>query len=256
MTCADLRKVLHAYADGELDPARSLEVEEHLAGCPDCGRTCGGLRALQDLVAQGPLRFTPPPDLYGAIRSSLRAAERAGAPRRLPWRWLALAASVALVSLATWWAFRVGLPAAGERLTREVAANHVRSLMEKHLLDVESSDRHTVKPWFLGKLNFAPPVPDLADQGFPLVGGRLDYLDDRVVAALVYRRRQHVINLFVWPSAPGADAAARPGEWQGYHLAHWSAGGMTFWAVSDLNAQELHEFARLVRETTPPPSNP
>jgi anti-sigma factor RsiW len=163
---------------------------------------------------------------------------------------------VVLVSLATWWAFWVGPHAAGERLAREVAASHVRSLMEQHLLDVESSDRHSVKPWFLGKLTFAPPVPDLAEQGFPLLGGRLDYLDDRVVAALVYRWRQHVINLFVWPSAAGADAAVRPGEWRGYHLVHWSAGGLTFWAVSDLNAPELHEFARLVREKTPPPASP
>jgi anti-sigma factor RsiW len=257
MTCGDLQNLLHVYVDGELDPVRSLEAEEHLRECPACGEACRGLRALRGVVARDPLRYTAPPQLRQDIRSALRAAELAEAPRRRPWRALAVAASLALVTLTAGWAFWIRSRFSGEeRLVREVVANHVRSLMEEHLLDVKSSNRHVVKPWFQGKLNFAPAVPDLADQEFPLVGGRLDYLDDRPVAALVYRRRQHLINLFVWPSAAGAAAGSGTVGRQGYHLVHWSGGGMTYWAVSDLNAKELQEFARLVQGQTPPVPNP
>jgi anti-sigma factor RsiW len=161
----------------------------------------------------------------------------------------ALAASLALVALGAWWAARAWPPGpADDRLGRELVAAHVRSLLAEHLLDVRSSDRHTVKPWFLGKLNFAPPVPDLAGHDFPLAGGRLDYLDDRPVAACVYKRRQHVINLFVWPSDSAPNRGAGTATRQGYHLAHWCQGGMTYWAVSDLNEAELQEFARLIQE--------
>jgi anti-sigma factor RsiW len=248
MTCADVRTLLHVYADGELDPVRSLGVAEHLGNCPCCGQAFGALQALRGVLAQEPLRHTAPAALHREIRSSLRATERAEAPRRLPWWLLAVAASVALVALLGWWAFQTGPRSSGEdRLAHDVLTNHIRSLMlDLHLVDMKSSDRHILKPWFQGKLNFAPTVVDLADRGFPLVGARLDYLDDRRVAAIVYRRRDHLINLFLWPSASGADQAPQALERQGYHLLHWSAGGMTGWAVSDLNSVELEEFARLV----------
>jgi anti-sigma factor RsiW len=247
MTCADVRHLLHVYADGELDPVRSLEVEEHLRTCPACSQACGRLRALRGVLAAEPLRYKAPPHVHKAIRTSLRAAERAETPPRLPWRLLAVAACLAVVALTTWWAVgRLGSAFGEDRMARAVVVGHLRSLMEQHLLDVPSSDRHTVKPWFRGKLDVAPPVPDLAGHDFTLLGGRLDYLDDRPVAAIVYSKRKHIINLFVWPEAAVSTEPVLT-QWRGYHLVHWSSGGSTCWAVSDLNAAELQEFARLVQ---------
>jgi anti-sigma factor RsiW len=256
MTCADARSLLHAYADGELELARGLELEEHLHGCPACTRACTGLKALRGLLGAEPLRYPPPDGLRGKIRSALRRAEPPGASWRLR-RGLAVAAAVALVALASWWFVRSWPRLSGDdRLAREVASAHVRSLLAEHLLDVKSADRHTVKPWFRGRLDFSPPVPDPAGKDFPLLGGRLDYLDGRPVASLVYGRRKHVINLFVWPAGATGDDAPRLRTWQGYQLCHWSQGGMTFWAVSDLNGEELREFAGLVRSQTPAAGDP
>jgi anti-sigma factor RsiW len=135
-------------------------------------------------------------------------------------------------------------------MAEEVVSSHVRSLMASHLVDVSSSDRHVVKPWFAGKLDFSPSVVDLIDHGFPLIGGRLDYLDKRPVAAVVYQRREHVINLFIRPAAHDADAVRTPVTTQGYHLLSWTRAGMTYVAVSDLNTNELLEFVRLVQAST------
>jgi anti-sigma factor RsiW len=134
-----------------------------------------------------------------------------------------------------------------DHITQEIISGHVRSLMADHLTDVASSDQHTVKPWFNGKLDFSPPVKDLSDHGFPLVGGRLDYLENRPVAALVYRHRKHFINLFIWPSAHGSDIGKKTLASDGYNLIHWEESGMVYWAVSDLNIGELQEFAQLIQ---------
>jgi len=143
-----------------------------------------------------------------------------------------------------------------EHVLQDVIAGHVRSLMANHLTDVLSADQHTVKPWFEGHVDFAPPVPDLTAQGFPLVGGRLDYLDKRPVAALVYRRQQHAINLFVWPALPGVTQPASTVTHHGYNLVQWTIAGMTYWAVSTLNAQEMEVFAHAVQQHTTLPSAP
>jgi anti-sigma factor RsiW len=185
------------------------------------------------------------------LRARVRAALPGHARRRLPRppRWLALAASVVFVVLGAGGLLRFWPGSSGQgRLMQEVVDSHIRSQLASHLLDVESSDGHTVKPWFQGKLDFSPAVIDLDDEGFVLTGGRMDYLDGRPVAALVYRRKKHLVNLLVWPAPPGEqEAEPRSETKQGFHLVRWCRGGMVHWAVSDLNPDEMGEFARLIR---------
>lgn len=259
MSCQENAPLIHGYLDGELDLVHSLRFEDHLRECAKCAQKYRSLQALQTVVRGGGLYFQPPEDLAARLRSSLQEAGRAERPavtsmREVPakmrrWRWqaaAALAASLALVAVITYrFAPGVSRVSQGDLVAREILASHVRSLLADHLTDVPSSDQHTVKPWFNGKLDFSPPVRDLSQQGFPLVGGRLDYLDERPVAALVYQRRKHVINLFVWPSPETTQEQALMR--QGYNMHRWAEAGMTFWAVSDLNNSELEEFVRLVR---------
>jgi len=247
VTCEEIRGLLSPYADGELDLVRAVEIERHLAECPACAAALERLRTLGGALGDPALYHQAPPDLHRRVRASVR---RAGGPgNRLPWRpVIAAAAAAALVAVAVWGAVRgPAAPPADELLAREVVASHVRSLMlDKHRVDVESSDQHTVKPWFIGKVDVAPEVKDLSAQGFPLVGGRLDYIDGRPAAALVYERNKHAINVFVWRGA-GKDRPPEVLERQGYHLVRWADHERTFWVVSDLNEQELRQFAELLR---------
>src|SRR5271157_5619043 len=200
---------------------KSLEIEQHLQECPACAQAHASLQALRAWIKNSALYFETPPDLATRVRSSVRRASHADRTLRVrPGPLLAVAASLALIMAAGWGLARV-LPARSDDafLTQELVASHVRSrMLLSHRFDVASADPHTVKPWFEGKLDFSPPVKDLADQGFPLVGGRLDYLHNRPVAALVYQRRKHSINLFIWPSSPGDGAAPKKATRQGFHM--------------------------------------
>ena len=217
--------------------------------CPACARQVEAQHALHSRLSGDDLYFRAPAHLRQNVRASVRQASGASRPRRLWWPWLSVAATAAVLVLMLWrvapaWQARQ----ANDSLADELASAHVRSLMVNHLADIPSSDQHTVKPWFDGKLDFAPPVVDLAGQGFPLTGGRLDYIDNRPVAALIYYRQRHPINLFVWPTASGASEAETVAQRQGYNLVHWTGGGMTYWAVSDLNTAELQQFAALLEQ--------
>lgn len=249
MDCDRVQTLLNAFVDGELDLVTSLDVEEHLKDCANCAREQQWLEALHSAASQRALYHPAPDHLEKRIQAALkRASPPAPRPAVFSWRWLAPAALV-IVAL-----FVIGLFASGWRLNsqktllaQDVQAAHVRSLMANHLTDVTSTDQHTVKPWFDGKLDFSPPVVDLASQGFPLVGGRLDYLDGRPVAALVYRRSKHEINLFIWPTTE-KNGPVQASTDNGYNISHWNQAGMTFWAVSDLNPTELQMFVEIFQK--------
>src|SRR4030095_12953355 len=252
MNCEETQNLIHAYVDAELDLVRSLEVEQHLNDCPMCSMSRENLQGLSGAI--GDLRYQPPSHPHKRITTAIRKEGRAERkPSLWSWRLVYVAASVAFIAILGWSAMRLlSIRSENDLLGREVIASHVRSLMAEHLADVLSSDRHTVKPWFNGRLDFSPPVQDLASDGFPLYGGRLDYVSNRPVAALVYQRRQHFIHLFVWPSAGDSDAlsgssAVSELSAQGYNVVRWNGVGMTYWVVSDLNKNELREFSEVLR---------
>lgn len=244
------RNLLHAYLDDELDLVRSMELEDHLAECSDCSQEVLSYRALRESVSAAGLRYVAPTELRSRLSEQLKEAERPQAvyvPRSRPmpwWSWVAVAACflIAAAALVLNLAHR-----SQQTLAQELVSDHVRSLMASHITDVVTSDQHTVKPWFNGKLDFSPQVRDLSGDGFDLIGGRLDYVDGHPAAAIVYQRRKHIINVFTWPEA-GPDEEARPTGQQGYNVISWRAAGMQYCAVSDLNRQELSELVSLLRK--------
>src|SRR6266496_2839271 len=253
MECKNAQILIGGYLDRELDPVRTLEIEDHLHGCAVCSRTYKDHQVLSEGLRTGSVYFKAPADLQKRIQRAVRqAAKTESAPRWLSWSWVRMAAPLAAAALVlfTLVPFLRG-PSTEEILTREVVSGHVRSLMANHLADVPSSDQHTVKPWFNGKLDFSPPVQDLATQGFPLVGGRLDYVNNRPVAALIYQRAKHLINVFIWPSSESSDSGIKSETRQGYHVLHWTRSGMTYWAVSDLEESQLQEFVQLLQNQSP-----
>jgi anti-sigma factor RsiW len=251
--CDDKRLLLNALVDGELDAANTVEIEQHLRTCPGCAAAFAELQAVREVLGAAGVRYEAPEPFRRRLLIALNHEARTGAksrPRRLagprwwswaPWVWAPsgglAAAGVAAMLFA-------GVQVAQAPLSDELVSDHVRSLLASHLMDVPTSDRHVVKPWFDGKVAFAPTVIDFKDRGFPLVGGRLDLVRGQRAAALVYRRRLHVINVFVWPEAP-ADRLALDRTRDGYHLVHWRNGGLNYWAVSDLDPTELQQFRDL-----------
>jgi anti-sigma factor RsiW len=243
--------VLDAYIDGELDADRAAQVKAHTASCQACAAAVEDRRALRDSVRQSELYRPAPASLRGAVLRDLHAiapVKPASPPRPPLWAWGSLAACVALSAALVWVLVSSRGAPEHDLVVRDAVSSHIRSLMAAHLADVAASDQHTVKPWFAGKLDFSPKVVDFAPDGFPLTGGRLDYVAGRPVAAVVYQRRAHIINLFTCPDTAKAQAA-RAGQDRGYNAVAWSDGAMRYCAVSDLAAPELMTFAELVQGT-------
>ncbi|HLZ63947.1 MAG TPA: anti-sigma factor [Ktedonosporobacter sp.] len=253
MNCNDTQQLIDAYVDGELDLVRSLEIERHLQECASCMQTYKNRQALRTAISNSStLYHHAPASLQKRLQSSLHTASKvAPSPRTVVWRTLIAAAALTLVLVLAWNAFRMLTPPpASGSLTQQVLSSHIRSLMPGHLTDVVSTDQHTVKPWFDGKLDFSPPVVDLKQQGYPLIGGRLDYVNNRSVAVAVYHHQEHVINLFMWPADQNASQETTTITQQGYHLISWTRAGTTYWAVSDLEEAQLQDFVRLIQQNT------
>jgi anti-sigma factor RsiW len=242
----DMVLLVQAEFDGELDAAQAAQLAAHHANCPECQAAAADLMQTRQLI--GPELYQPMPD---AARQRLLVRLNLGAPpaqpqprRRWAWTgWRPLAFGFGLGSACAAALMLLILSPAEQSLTDQVVAGHVRALQPGHLEDVPSTDQHTVKPWFDGRLDFAPPVKDFAAKGFPLMGGRLDYIGGRPVAALVYQRDKHIIDLYVWPAGTQAVSAPTSAERNGYNVVHWIQDGMNFWAVSDVEMAQLRDFA-------------
>jgi anti-sigma factor RsiW len=241
MTCSLAREMLGPHFDGELDSSAELQIRLHLADCGGCTAELERLQMRRRMIRSGGLSYQAPPGLEARIRKSLAS----GRPALSGWgSWLALAATLLLVSTISIRLVQLRNGAAN-LVAEEVVSSHVRALLSGHATDVISTDSHTVKPWFNGRIDFSPPVIDLAGQGFPLIGGRVDYVGHRSVAALVYGRRKHIIDLYVWPSQSNISGDK---SLNGYNVVRWNKDGMFFLAVSDLNNLELQQFRDLLKK--------
>lgn len=253
MECQSIRPLLSAHIDQALQPHDQDRVQQHLLTCVDCQAQVDALRALRTELGHPAMRNTPSAAFGRSLQESLRltrpdeAAPSALRPgtRRGPW-WQWFLSGAATASMATTLLLFVNHPADSDFTLDEITSNHYRSLQVEHLADVASSDRHTVKPWFTGKLDYAPSVHDFTQDGYTLVGGRLDYLQHRNVSALVYRYHQHVINVYVWPVAQDTSSTPHDFTRQGFHLLSWQHDGMQNWAVSDTGFPELHKLQQLI----------
>jgi mycothiol system anti-sigma-R factor len=250
VSCDYARTALHGYLDGELDAARSAEFERHLESCRECTNTLAEQESLRSSLQRSGLYEQAPLSLRKKIRAEMESGTSSPVRHWIPdWRWFAVAASILVAATIAWYAWpRAGTTGAAPApfTAAEMIDAHIRSLQPGHLTDIASTDQHTVKPWFNGKLDFAPPVKDFADEGFPLIGGRLDVLAGRNVAVLVYARRKQFINVFVLPTKEPDTPIHPPGLRQGYQWLHWRHQGMEYCAVSDVSLADLHELAQLI----------
>lgn len=243
MTCDEAKVLLHALLDGELDAGHSRDVEAHIAGCPGCTAELAQFREMRRVMSGATLSFAASASLRSRIDAMVPTpATRPAAPsRRSLLKGFAFGSALSAATAASV-LFVVVRSEDDQRVLGDVVSAHLRSLQAEHLTDVLSTDQHTVKPWFNGKLAVAPPVADLTAQGFTLLGGRLDYIDGKPVAAIVYRRRVHVINLFVAQAGSLEHAAPRNEIVQGFNIRRWNEQGLRFIATSDINSEELAEF--------------
>jgi anti-sigma factor RsiW len=270
MTCDQTRALLHGYFDDELDLANALQIEQHLSDCADCRSRLDALRALRAALAEPSVSYPAPIALGDQLKRTIADAREKAAPSRLPssslsspssspvWWWRttvpsAWAAGVLLLICCSLLFWPHGGAASDQAI--ELVGSHIRSLEANHLLDVVSTDQHTVKPWLACKLDFSPPVVDLSGDGFPLIGGRLDFVAQHKVAALIYRRNQHIINLFIRPEE-NADTSDSREAVNGFNLIGFHDRGMLCWAVSDLNAAELQRFVELFKSQKPASTEP
>ncbi len=274
MNCEQATELMDGYLDGELDAVTNQEIERHLGDCDKCAQAYELQRDLVRAVESSAPYYKAPVELRQSIQSSLRAqinrqplgnvsdekharvfsrtSERPPMVFTPQWSWLALAAAIIAAAIVAVNVVPRWRGNGGDRfLATQLIASHVRSLMASHLTDVESSDQHTVKPWLDTKLDFAPPVFDLTNDGFPLIGGRLDYIENRPVAALVYQRRKHFINLFIWPAESVMTVADKTISHQGYQLVHWIDGDFNYWAVSDVSNADLQAFQQAFEKQLP-----
>lgn len=251
MECSEARALIEPYLGGDLGIERSVQLERHLEGCATCPRALADARAFKAALRDKLFYHRAPFSLYRTVSKRLVSMDRpaSGARPSLP-SWLRVAASLMLVAGLSSGITYYAMPRAADAIPDAVFASHVRGVLSgQRLVDVHSSDEHTVRPWFGNKLDFSPPVTDLASEGFPLMGGRMDYVSGRTVAVLVYRRKNHVITLFIWPTSERPRAMTTSVR-HGDTLVHWSDGAMAYWVVSDLDGRELVDFSGRFRAVT------
>jgi anti-sigma factor (TIGR02949 family) len=260
MNCAKTEVMLHALLDGELDAGHAHDVEVHIADCAECDEKLDAFRAMRAAMASANLKERAPASLRARIEASLPAPSariiplsKFSLPSRRSFFGGFAVGSVASAALAATLALAVFRTDLDRSVADDVVSAHIRSLQAGHLMDVVTSDQHTVKPWFDGKVDVAPPVVDLTAQGFTLLGGRLDDIDGEPVASVIYQRRKHVINLFVAQRLGAEHATVTARTIQGYNVRHWTAQGLDFWAVSDLDPEELGEFVQKISAALHPP---
>jgi anti-sigma factor RsiW len=250
LNCELARTTVHGYFDGELDAVRSAEFERHLESCLQCQAELKDIESLRALLRESNLYEHASPQFRERVRKQLAQATGTESVRAVnSRRWFLVPAFSVLAAVAAVLTIVLLLSPShtqSARITAELIDAHVRSLQPGHLTDVQSTDQHTVKPWFDGKLDFIPPVSDYSEQGFPLVGGRLDVVDGHNVAALVYSRRKHFVNLFIWPARESEVLSDNSGSRQGYNWMTWRSGDMQFCLISDAAATDLRDLKDLI----------